>query len=259
VNCYECFERAAPEDRELNLRPPAVGLSRPEPVSPGGVFFVIVVLAGVAFDGLLETPLWNELRRDLSLPQVAGLVALPLVFFAAYLGFVKLSQIFGGGTGGLRKFAAAYVYSLVPIAVAYQVAHYYTLLLVQGQGVIRHVSDPFGWGWNILGTAGYSIDPGVIGAAFVWYSQVALIVAGHVVAVYLAHLVALRLFEDPGRALRSQLPMLALMILYTVFSLWIISQPIVVEDQPVETAPQEDATQPNPIETLREPPMPDIP
>jgi hypothetical protein len=259
VNCYECFARAALEDRELNLRPPAVGLSRPEPVPPGGVFFVIVVLAGMAFDGLLETPLWNELRRDLSLPQVVGLVALPLVFFSAYLGFVKLSQIFGRGTDGLRRFAAAYVFSLVPIAVAYQVAHYYTLLLVQGQGIIRHVSDPFGWDWNLFGTAGYSIDPGVIGAAFVWYSQVALIVAGHVVAVYLAHLVALRLFQDPGRALRSQLPMLALMILYTVFSLWIISQPIVVEDQAVETAPQEDASQPNPMESLREPPMPDIP
>lgn len=56
VNCYECFARAAPEDRELNLRPPAVGLARPEPVLTGGVFFVIVVLAGLAFDGLLETP-----------------------------------------------------------------------------------------------------------------------------------------------------------------------------------------------------------
>ena len=257
VNCYECFARATPENRELNLRPPAVGLGRPGPVPPGGVFFVILVLAGVAFDGLLETPLWNELRRDLSIPQTAGLVALPLVFFAAYLGFVKLSQLSGGGTGGLRRFAAAYVYSLVPIAVAYQVAHYYTLLLVQGQGIIRHVSDPFGWGWDLFGTADYAIDPGVVGAAFVWYSQVALIVAGHVVAVYLAHLVALRLFGAPGRALRSQLPMLALMILYTVFSLWIISQPIVVEDQTVQTTPEEAAPQPAPMENLREPPMPD--
>jgi hypothetical protein len=67
------------------------------------------------------------------------------------------------------------------------------------------------------------------------------------------------LFEDPRRALRSQFPMLALMILYTVFSLWIISQPIVVEDQPVETAPEEDTLQPAPMENLREPPMPDIP
>lgn len=149
----------------------------------------------------------------------------------------------------------------MPIAIAYQVAHYYTLLLVQGQGILRHVSDPFGWGWNLFGTGGFTINPAVVGAGFVWYSQVALIVAGHVIAVYLAHLVALRLFGDPGRALRSQLPMLALMILYTIFSLWIISQPIVVneEDAPAGPAPAEEEADPAPPESLREPPMPDVP
>jgi hypothetical protein len=63
VNCYECFVRAAPEERELNLRPPAVGLGLPERVPPGGAAFVIVVLAGVTFDGLLQTPLWLEIVR----------------------------------------------------------------------------------------------------------------------------------------------------------------------------------------------------
>ena len=90
-------------DRELDLRPPAVGLARPEPVPPGGVFFVIVVLAGVAFDGLLETPVWNELRRATSMPNTVGLVTLPLVFLAVYGGFVKLSRFFGGGSGGSRR------------------------------------------------------------------------------------------------------------------------------------------------------------
>ncbi len=127
----------------------------------------------------------------------------------------------------MRRYAAAYVYSLVPIAVAYQVAHYYTLLLVQGQAIIRHVSDPFGWGWDLFGTAGFTINAGVVGARFVWYSQVALIVAGHVFAVYLAHLISPRLLRDPKRALLSQIPMLVLMVLYTVSSLWILAQPIV--------------------------------
>ena len=254
VNCYECFDRAAPEDRELNLRPWAVGLARAEPVPPGGVFFVILVLAGVAFDGLMETPLWSELRRATSMPQTLGLVLLPPLFFVAYLSFVKLSQLFGGGKGRLRlaSLAAVYVYSLVPIAIAYQVAHYYTLLLVQGQEVVHHLSDPFGWGWDLFGTARYEVNPGLVGAAFVWYSQVALIVVGHVLAVYLAHLGALRLFGDRRKALRSQLPMLALMVLYTISSLWILSQPIIVEE---EAVPTENA-QPDP--TLREPPMPDV-
>jgi hypothetical protein len=156
-----------------------------------------------------------------------GLVTLPLFFLAVYLGFVKLSQLYSGGHVPFGRLAAAYVYSLVPIAIAYQVAHYYTFLLIQGQAIIALISDPFGWDWNLLGTSDYEINVGLVGAGFVWYSQVALIVAGHVVAVYLAHVAALRLLKDPMLAARSQYPMLALMILYTVFSLWILSQPIV--------------------------------
>jgi hypothetical protein len=48
-----------------------------------------------------------------------------------------------------------------------------------------------------------------------------------VIAVYLAHSISLRLLRDPERALRSQLPMLVLMVLYTMTSLWILAQPIV--------------------------------
>ena len=226
VNCYECFARAKPEDRELNLRPPAVGLARSERIPPGGLAFVVLALASVTFDGLLETPLWTGLPG--SVPQTLGLVAVPLVFFALYLGFVKLSQLLGGaGEQRFWSLATAYAYSLVPIAIAYQVAHYFTLLLIQGQAIIALISDPFGWGWDLFGTAGYQIDPGIVGAATVWYLQIALIVAGHVLAVYLAHLIALRSMPSSKQALRSQYPVLVLMIFYTVFSLWIISQPIV--------------------------------
>ena len=228
VNCYECFAHAAPDERELNLRPPAVGLGLPEKVTPGGAAFVIVVLAGVTFDGLLETPLWLEIVRLTPVTQTLGTILLPLLFFGIYLGFVELSRILGGRGGvGFGRLAAAYAFSLVPIAIAYQVAHYYTYLLVQGQMMISLVSDPLGWGWNLFGTADFEPRYGIVGAGFVWYSQVALIVAGHVIAVYLAHSISLRLLRDPGRAFRSQLPMLGLMVLYTITSLWILAQPIV--------------------------------
>ncbi len=227
VNCYECFARAAPEDRELNLRPPSVGLALPERVPAGSLVFVVFVLAAVAFDSLLETSQWAELQYLTSMPKTLGLIALPLFYLAVYLGFVKLSQRFGGGYVPLRKLAATYVYSLVPIAVVYQVAHYYTYLLIQGQAIIALLSDPFGWGWDLFGTADYRININIIGADTVWYSQIALIVVGHVVALYLAHVAALRLMRNPKLAMRSQYPMLALMILYTVFSLWLLSQPIV--------------------------------
>jgi len=153
-----------------------------------------------------------------------GLIGVPLVFLAVYLGVIKLSQIFGMGYVPFRVLASAYVYSLVPIAIVYQVAHYYTYLLIQGQTIVRLVSDPFGWGWNLFGTAEYKPNASFIDPNFVWYSELALIIAGHVIAIYLAHVAALRLLGNPKLAMRSQYPVLGLMVLYTMFSLWLLSQ-----------------------------------
>lgn len=238
VNCYACFVRAAVGERELNLRPPAVGLLRSGGRSPGRLAFVVFMLASVTFDGLLATPLWvsrmfffQSLTGSFGMLGTLfygtlGLVGVPLLFFGLYAGFVRLCQAMGGGEG-FWGLAGAFAYSLVPIALAYQAAHYYTLLITEGQNLFALASDPFGWGWDLLGTAGYEVDVNVVGAASVWYSQVALIVAGHVVAVYLAHAVALREAPSPKLALRGQLPMVALMVLYTVTSLWVLSQPVV--------------------------------
>ena len=88
-------------------------------------------------------------------------------------------------------------------------------------------SDPFGYGWNLLGTEDYRINIGVINARGLWYSSVGLIIVGHIIAVYLAHLISLQTFQDKSAAINSQYPMLMLMVIYTVVSLWTIAQPIV--------------------------------
>ena len=75
----------------------------------------------------------------------------------------------------------------MPIAVAYHLAHYFSLLLTAGQFIIPLASDPFGFGWNLFGTAGYKVDLGILSPYVFWYGAVALIVAGHVIAVVLAH------------------------------------------------------------------------
>lgn len=222
VNCHECFRRAAPEEREINLRPPVVGLGVAGPASPSRMAFVVAMLAGVTFDSLLATQAWQRIP----VPDTLALAGLLMVFLALYLGSIKLSEVSGGGAVSFRRLASNYIYSLVPIAIAYLVAHYYSYLLIQGQGMVALASDPFGWGWNLFGTAGFEVRSGIVDAGFVWYSQVALILAGHIAAVYLAHKVALRLFEEPMKAARSQYPMLGMMVFYTVFSLWILTQPI---------------------------------
>ena len=121
---------------------------------------------------------------------------------------------------------------MVPIAFAYHLAHFFSFFLIQGQFIIPLVSDPFGQGWDILGTASYVPDIGIVNARIAWFVGVGAIVVGHIVAVYNAHVVSLRLFTSHRRALLSQLPILVLMVGYTMISLWIIAQPIVEASVP---------------------------
>ena len=123
--------------------------------------------------------------------------------------------------------ACLFVLTLVPIAIAYHLAHYLSFLLMACQYLIPLASDPFGFGWDLFGTTLYVVRISVVDAQFIWYASVAAIVAGHVAAVYLAHVMAMRVYTDKRAALRSQYPMLLLMIGYTMVSLWIIAQPIV--------------------------------
>ncbi len=220
------------------LRPPAVGLLDEDGVSDSMVALVVLMLSTVSFDGFTETPLWHVIRagiyegvawagRDaLLLADTIALLSAPVLFLGAYYGFCALMRAMSGSALSTPQFARLFVLSLVPIAVGYHVAHYFSFLLVQGQRVIALLSDPFGAGWNLWGTAAYEIDIGVIGARTTWRVSIAAIVIGHVCAVYLAHRTALRALENRFAAVRSQYPMLVLMVGYTMASLWIVAQPI---------------------------------
>jgi len=230
------------------LRPYASGLITDRPCHLSMMVFVLLMLSTVGFDGFKETPLhaglleWiaaqsvfhpilitlHDLGLDLLVALDTIMLALsPLLFLMVYLGFSWLAKEGPESERPVIEIAELFVYSLVPIAIAYHLAHYLSYLLIAGQLIIPLASDPFGIGWNIFGTADHSIDIGIIGAKFVWYTAVIAIVVGHVFAVGVAHFVALRVFESPRAALKSQYPFLVLMVAYTMLSLWILSQPIV--------------------------------
>jgi hypothetical protein len=123
--------------------------------------------------------------------------------------------------------ARPYVMSLVRIAVAYHLAHYLSYLLIQGQAVGPLLSDPLNLGWDLVGTREHQIDVGIVSMRFIWLFAVAAIVIGHVAATALAHAEAMRISRERRIAVVSQVPMLVLMVAYTMLSLWILSQPIV--------------------------------
>lgn len=268
---YGLFARFAPLEgrlsgeggREWHLRPYAVGLLTNNAVSLPMMVFVILALSTVTLDGMVETPLWLSLSNwafsdtrlrpiisalggtdSQSVISTAGLLALPIIFFAVYAVFGQLMSMAvrakrSGPSGVLApsmglgerpsavRLARLFVFSLVPIAIAYHLAHFLSFLLVFGQLIIPLVSDPFGFGWNLFGTADYDVNIGIVGTKFVWITSVIAIVAGHVAGVYLAHVMAIRAFANRRLANLSQYPMLVLMVGYTMLSLWILSQPIV--------------------------------
>ena len=249
MNCSDCFDRAPPAEREWNLRPVGVGLLRTSDITPSMVVFVLLMLSAVTFDGFTATPLWATVENALyhALPGpgatrlavigTAGLALFAVAFIVVYRFFAWWMAVAAGGELAAATTARLFVLSLVPIAIAYHLAHDFTYLLIQGQLIIRLGSDPLGVGWNLLGTAHYRPDIGVVGARFAWYSAVIAIVLGHVIAVAVAHIVALREYATRRAALRSQLPMLVLMVGYTMVSLWIIAQPIVEARPDAAVAP----------------------
>lgn len=219
------------------LRPYAVGLLVREPLDRSQVALVMLLLAAVSFDGFIETPAWAALSEFGDSPELLktlGLMVAPCLFLGVFLLVCQMSAWAAqsvtespGGRGSTWRIAGLSATTLVPIAIAYHLAHYLSFLGMAGQYLVPIASDPMGLGWDLFGTLNYFVRPGWIDARVVWNVSVAAIVTGHVAAVYLGHVQALHEYADRRTALRSQLPMLFLMVGYTMLSLWIIAQPIV--------------------------------
>jgi len=232
-------------DGVLGLRLPLAGLAEFRALS-GTVPLLAVMIGSVTFDGAAEAPIWTGLAPDISdffqslglspekaleLTFFVGLVVAIAIVYGFYMLGVRGAQSVGGGfsTGELAR---AFVASLVPIAFAYVAAHYFTLLLYQGQAILTIDPNPFGFlasdprgdGSDYFGTADRSIDYGVIGATAAWYWQVGFVVAGHVAALTVAHEKALTIYSDVKQAVRSQYWMLAVMVGFTSLALWLLSQ-----------------------------------
>jgi len=114
----------------------------------------------------------------------------------------------------------------VPISIAYHVAHYLYWFFTQMQFVVPAASDPLAFGWDLFGGRDFVPDRAAISLKVIWHTAIVAIVVGHVIAVYVAHRVALNVFGTRRAALLSQIPMLVLMVAYTMTSLWMLAQPI---------------------------------
>ena len=179
--------------------------------------------------------MWQDLRADVEGPYLidspgkaellstglalAGLLAWVVGVALAYLGAMWIARRM---IAERRTLAPEFILSLVPVALVYAVAHYFTYFLGQGQYAVVLASDPFGYGWDVLGTADYTPRITLFSPNNVWYIQVGILVAGHVAGLAVAHDRAVSVVSERD-ALRSQYAMLALMVVYTLAGMWLLS------------------------------------
>lgn len=226
------FARIAPLARrsgDIILRVPLSGLAGIERL-PGTLAFVAVMLGSVGFDGVSRGRWWVDLAARVELEsgetlgwllRLAGLTAAIALVALVYIGATTLAARI---VGARRSLVREFVLSLVPIALVYAIAHYLSLFINQAQLAWSLASDPFGKGWDLFGTATQLPAVTTLAPNTVWYLQVAALVVGHVAGLAVAHDRALAVFRRTTDALRSQYPMLALMVCYTVGGLYLLAQ-----------------------------------
>lgn len=201
--------------------------------------FILVLLGTGSFDGLNETFFWlgvlgiNPLefpgRSAVIAQTLAGLLITNAALIAVFAFCLWLGERIAGSGRSLRQAVCLFAPSILPIAIAYHVAHYLTSFMVDGQYLMKVLNDPMGRGADLMGfgqfyvTTGFFNTPGTVKA--IWLTQAGAVVVGHVVAILLAHALAMRDQASTRRAILGQAPLAAFMVAYTFFGLWLLASP----------------------------------
>ena len=215
---FRVKETEEQKPKKMFIRVPFSGVANYEMTS-SQLAVVLAALGGTAFDGFSRTRFWSEIivgrtKWELTLVNTIGLIWIVAVVGVAY----HLAGKLGSRATGDAKFSERFGASLIPILFGYDLAHYFSLLLLEGQAFKVLISDPFGRGWDIFGTATDPINWTLISSGAIGWVQVLSIVGGHLVGVMVSHDKGIEKFELK-KAMKSQYPMLAVMVLYTMFGL----------------------------------------
>ncbi|MFB9148321.1 hypothetical protein [Roseovarius ramblicola] len=200
--------------------------------APGHAVLLLLLLGSGSFDGLNETFLWLDVlainplefpgRSAVIGPNLAGLALTNATLLAVLTGALWLGARLAGTREGVVALFCRFAPTLLPIALAYHIAHYLPSLLLDGQYVWAGIAEVLHLGHHHV-TAGFLSSPGPVRA--IWLTQAGAVVAGHVIALMLAHVTALRARQSVRHATLGQVPLALFMLGYTVFGLWLLATP----------------------------------
>lgn len=208
-------------------------LDRPDQASKTVFASVFVLLGATTLDNVRETTAWHDFlvsARVDSLPTMLvdslALAAFAGLFLAPYALAMMVTARSMPAMGSVRAEMRHFAWSLIPIGVAYLLAHNAPLLMTGAPRIIEYLSDPFEKGWNLFGTATI-FDTYLPSPQLVWFMEIALIIGGHVLGVLAAHRIAARRAGSHGAAVKSQLALTVLMSFFTIATLVLLGQPLV--------------------------------
>ncbi|UDM49004.1 hypothetical protein [Cupriavidus sp. MP-37] len=242
----------------IKLRNPIADIAREKPAHMSLVALQSFMLSSTAYDALRDTVPWNRFFWGSVYPQVThyfpslgknyalageailtwqwlSFAAIGMAYYVLFRLFCTIQAICAGaplkgkalnGKAITQQFCLA----LLPIALFYHVCHYFTLFLGQGRQALALASDPLGLGWQLLPALSTASEPtpaqSLINMGYIWHAQVLLILAGHILSVYVTHAIAARNRALVGASAVSQLPLLVMAIALTISGLWILSLPL---------------------------------
>ncbi len=240
IQCTECLQSCPEDNLAVNLRPWGTDLAVEGRPRSDEAYLALLMLAISGFHGLTMTPVWGELTSALEAwlpggPTMAFSVGMTLLMVLPVLIYTALVRISYGIAAYLdpetrasftfHDYFVRYAYCVLPIALFYHLAHNLEHLLIEGPKILILMSDPFGWGWNLFGTAGWRFPP-IVSLDVLWLLQVILVGVGHIYSLWAASKITRRIFKKESVATASQWPLLIGMILFSIFSLWLLKQPM---------------------------------
>jgi hypothetical protein len=242
------FRTLGQSEWQWRLRPPFSGIVDQHKEHGSLVLFVLFMLSSTIFDGLHDTQVWLDIywkhllqlieplwgavdlkeRSTLiinwhTVYQRSGLIFLLALYAGIYLSVIAAVKKIAKTELSVGTLAVRFAYSLIPIAFVYNVTHYLTFIVTQTEALPWLVTDPFGFGWNLLHLRRAPDQLALLDMGLIWHMQVALILIGHLVSICVAHMISLRVFHTRRQSLLAQVPMLLLMMIYTSVGLWILS------------------------------------